>query len=119
MRPYCEQVMLAKERAEKNREKRGDPVRVARRREPIRRRGTNTIAVIEKRGKGAVRLRRVCPPPSNSHDDPGNAALRGCPFLAAKLNQDASHNNKGRRRRRSVAVASISKEKDRDTPDKP
>jgi hypothetical protein len=34
---YCEQVMLAKERAEKNREKRGDPVRVARRREPIRR----------------------------------------------------------------------------------
>jgi hypothetical protein len=62
MRPYCEQVMLAKERAEKNREKRGDPVRVARRREPIRRRGTNTIAIIEERGKGAVRLRRVCPP---------------------------------------------------------
>jgi hypothetical protein len=37
VRNYCEQVMLAKERAVKNREKRGDPVRVARRREPIRR----------------------------------------------------------------------------------
>jgi hypothetical protein len=37
VRNYCEQVMLAKEQAEKNREKRGDPVRVARRREPIRR----------------------------------------------------------------------------------
>jgi hypothetical protein len=40
VRNYCEQVMLAKERAEKNREKRGDPVRVSRRREPIRRRET-------------------------------------------------------------------------------
>jgi hypothetical protein len=40
VRNYCEQVMLAKERAEKNREKRGDPVRAVRRREPIRRRAT-------------------------------------------------------------------------------
>jgi hypothetical protein len=40
IRNYCEQVMLAKERAEKNREKRGDPVGVVRRREPIRRRAT-------------------------------------------------------------------------------
>jgi hypothetical protein len=40
VRNYCEQVMLTKERAEKNREKRGDPVRVVRRREPIRRRET-------------------------------------------------------------------------------
>jgi hypothetical protein len=40
VRNYCEQVMLAKERAEKNREKRGGPVRVVRRREPIRRRAT-------------------------------------------------------------------------------
>jgi hypothetical protein len=39
-RNYSEQVMLAKVRAEKNREKRGDPVRVVRRREPIRRRET-------------------------------------------------------------------------------
>jgi hypothetical protein len=28
VRNYCEQVMLVKERAEKNRENRGDPVRV-------------------------------------------------------------------------------------------
>jgi hypothetical protein len=35
VRNYWEQVMLAKERAEKNREKRGDPVRVARRRGAI------------------------------------------------------------------------------------
>jgi hypothetical protein len=40
VRNYCEQVMLAKERAVKNREKRGDPVRVSRRREPIRRHAT-------------------------------------------------------------------------------
>jgi hypothetical protein len=40
IRNYCEQVILAKERAEKNREKRGDPVRVVRRREPIRHRET-------------------------------------------------------------------------------
>jgi hypothetical protein len=40
VRNYCEQVMLAKERAVKNREKRGGPVRVVRRREPIRRRAT-------------------------------------------------------------------------------
>jgi hypothetical protein len=40
VRNYCEQVMLAKERVVKNREKRGDPVRVARRREPIRRHAT-------------------------------------------------------------------------------
>jgi hypothetical protein len=39
VRNYCEQVMLAKERAEKNREKRGGPVRV-RRKEPIRSRET-------------------------------------------------------------------------------
>jgi hypothetical protein len=63
VRNYCEQVMLAKERAEKNREKRGDPVRVVRRREPIRRRGTTTTAVVKERGEGAVRLRRVSAPP--------------------------------------------------------
>jgi hypothetical protein len=40
VRNYCEQVMLAKERAEKNRKKRGDPVGVVHRREPIRRRET-------------------------------------------------------------------------------
>jgi hypothetical protein len=34
-RNYWEQVMLAKERAEKNREKRGDPIRVVRQREAI------------------------------------------------------------------------------------
>jgi hypothetical protein len=45
------------------------------------------------------------PPPSDSHDGPGNAALVAgvVPPLAAKLNQDASHNNEGRRRRMSVA----------------
>jgi hypothetical protein len=43
VRAFCEQVMLAKERAERSREKRGDPVRVVRRRGrglPRRRRGT-------------------------------------------------------------------------------
>jgi hypothetical protein len=30
VRYYCKQVTLAKERAEKNREKRSDPIRVAR-----------------------------------------------------------------------------------------
>jgi hypothetical protein len=49
--------------------------------------------------------------PSDLHDGPGNAALGGewSPFLAANLNQGASHNNKGRRRRRSVAVANLNK----------
>jgi hypothetical protein len=35
VRNYCEQVMLSNERAEKNREKRDDPLSVARRREAI------------------------------------------------------------------------------------
>jgi hypothetical protein len=41
VRAFCEQVMLVKERAERSREKRGDPVRMVRRRgrELLRRRG--------------------------------------------------------------------------------
>jgi hypothetical protein len=50
-------------------------------------------------------------PPSDSNDGSGNAVLggRGPSFLAANLNQNASHNNKGRRRQRSVAVANLKK----------
>jgi hypothetical protein len=55
-------------------------------------RGTISTAVIEVRGEGADRLRRICPPP-----------------LVVKLNQDVSQKNKGRRRQRSVAVANLKK----------
>jgi hypothetical protein len=98
--------MLAKEWAEKNREKRDDLVRVVRRREPIRRRSRR-----EERGEGAVRLRRICPPPFRLARRSRECGTRGeCPPpLAVNLNQDASHNNKGRRRQRSVAVVNLKK----------
>jgi hypothetical protein len=73
-------------------------------------RGNITTAVIEKRGEGAVRLWRVCPPFRLARRPRECGIRRGDPPLAAKLNQGASHNNKGRRRRTSVAIANLKKE---------
>jgi hypothetical protein len=70
-------------------------------------RGTTTTTVIEARGEEAVRLRRIWGPPQTRSTAQG---MRGSgPPIAANLNQDASHNNKGRRRRRCVEVANVKK----------
>jgi hypothetical protein len=50
------------------------------------------------------------PPPFRLARRPRECGTRrGDPPLAAKLNQNASHYNKGRRRRRSVAIANLKK----------
>jgi hypothetical protein len=73
--------MLAKERAKKNREKRGDPVRVVRRREPIRRRATAAPplppATLPRARRRSRQTEEGLGSPSDSHDGPGNAALGG------------------------------------------